>query len=184
MPEPAERMPIEFFQGEHPCVLAPERLLEDCELRTQRRSGPGGQHRNKTSSGVFLLHRPSETVAEATERRSQAQNRDVALERLRFTLAVEVRTKSIFDSAPSELEASFRNRYRGNVKRMNQHNVDKPALLAMLLNDLHAVGGQPSLVARQWKCSTSAIVTLVQSVPTAFALVNRIRNHHQRLPLR
>ncbi|WP_442509720.1 peptide chain release factor family protein [Novipirellula sp. SH528] len=184
MPEPSQRLPIDISSGPHPSLLALEKLLDDCELRTQRRSGPGGQHRNKTSSGAFLLHRPTGVVAEATERRSQAQNRDVALERLRYTLAVEVRTKSVFDEPATEIEAEFRERFRGNIKRMNEHNVDKPAVLALLLNDLHASGGQPSLVAKLWKCSTSAIVTLLQSVPTAFALVNRIRNHHERLPLR
>ncbi|WP_372715562.1 peptide chain release factor-like protein [Novipirellula sp.] len=184
MPEPSQRLPIDINAGPHPSLLSLEKLLEDCELRTQRRSGPGGQHRNKTSSGAFLLHRPTGIVAEATERRSQAQNRDVALERLRYTLAVAYRTKSVFDPPLPDIEAEFRERFCGNVKRMNEHNIDKPAMVALLLNDLHASGGQPSLVAKRWKCSTSAIVTLLQSVPTAFALVNQIRHHHDRLPLR
>ncbi|GAA5506852.1 peptide chain release factor-like protein [Novipirellula caenicola] len=184
MPEPSQRLPIDIHAGLHPSLITPEKLLDDCELRTQRRSGPGGQHRNKTSSGAFLLHRPTAKVAEATEKRSQAQNRDVALERLRYLLAIEVRTTSVFDGPVPEFESEFRERFLGNVKRMNEHNVDKPAVLALLLNDLHATGGQPSLVAKRWKCSTSAIVTMLQSVPPAFALVNRIRHHHDRLPLR
>src|SRR6056297_1478292 len=78
----------------HPAVVDPQDLLTDCDLRTQRRSGPGGQHRNKTSSGVFLEHRPTGLIGEATERRSQHQNRDVALQRLRMRLAVHVRTRA------------------------------------------------------------------------------------------
>ena len=49
--------------------------------------GPGGQHRNKTESGVRLVHRPTGVVVTATERRSQLQNRGAALERLRERLA-------------------------------------------------------------------------------------------------
>jgi protein subunit release factor B len=48
--------------------------------------GPGGQHRNKTESGVRLTHPPTELSVTATERRSQLQNRGVALERLREAL--------------------------------------------------------------------------------------------------
>jgi protein subunit release factor A len=50
-------------------------------------SGPGGQHRNKTESGVRLLHRPTGVLVTATERRSQGQNRGEALKRLRARLA-------------------------------------------------------------------------------------------------
>jgi protein subunit release factor B len=48
--------------------------------------GPGGQHRNKTQSAVRLYHRPSGITVTATERRSQADNRRVAFERLRARL--------------------------------------------------------------------------------------------------
>ena len=99
LPSPVERMPVEMQSAPHPATLASENLLEQCELRTQRRSGPGGQHRNKTSSGAFLLHRPTGIVAEATERRSQAENRDVAFARLRLRLAVEIRSPSVLDGA-------------------------------------------------------------------------------------
>ena len=86
--------------------------LEICGLRTQRRSGPGGQHRNKTSSGAFLHYPPTNTTAEATERRSQSDNRRIALERLRFRLAVEVRSPSPIDGheIPSE-EDKLRKQY-------------------------------------------------------------------------
>jgi len=57
-------------------------LLAQCELSFFVASGPGGQHRNKTESGVRLTHPPTELSVTATERRSQLQNRGVALERL------------------------------------------------------------------------------------------------------
>ncbi len=99
LPATDERMKVTMVKAPHPAVLPGQQLLQQCELRTQRRSGPGGQHRNKTSSGAFLLHTASEIVAEATERRSQPQNRSVALQRLRYRLAIQLRTPSVFDRA-------------------------------------------------------------------------------------
>lgn len=46
-----------------------------------RGSGPGGQHRNKTSTGVRLTHRASGAVGEATDNRSQMVNRTEAFKR-------------------------------------------------------------------------------------------------------
>ena len=61
-------------------------LVAQCEIEFFTAGGPGGQHRNKTESAVRLRHVPTQVVASATERRSQAQNRGVALERLRAAL--------------------------------------------------------------------------------------------------
>jgi protein subunit release factor A len=65
----------------------PDTLLEDCEVTTFRASGPGGQHRNRRESAVRLRHIPTGIVVVATERRSQHQNKAVALERLAARLA-------------------------------------------------------------------------------------------------
>jgi ribosome-associated protein len=62
-------------------------LLAECEEEFFVAGGPGGQHRNKTESGVRLTHRPTELSVTATERRSQSQNRTEALHRLRRGLA-------------------------------------------------------------------------------------------------
>ncbi len=62
-------------------------LAAECDETFFTAGGPGGQHRNKTESGVRLVHRPTGVVVSATERRSQAQNRGAALERLRGRLA-------------------------------------------------------------------------------------------------
>jgi len=66
--------------------------LDDDTLRAQCDEsffvgpGPGGQHRNKTSTAVRLVHRPSGLTVVVTEHRSQWMNRQRALERLRDRL--------------------------------------------------------------------------------------------------
>lgn len=200
IPPPNARIEAFFVTAPHPALLSPETLLLHCDARFQRRSGPGGQHRNKTSSGVFLHHKPTDIVAEATERRSQADNRVAALLRLRYRLAVEVRTMSVLDlwagdrlprDPRSRLEnltdpdsRKLRIQYCGRSLKLRQTNIHKPAVLALVLDDLHAAGGQPSVVASVWSNSTTSIVGLVKSYPPAFAWVNAVRGYHGRGPLK
>jgi protein subunit release factor B len=68
--------------------LPGDRLAAECDEEFFVAGGPGGQHRNKTESGVRLVHRPTGITVTATERRSQAQNRSAALTRLRERLQV------------------------------------------------------------------------------------------------
>ena len=67
-------------------ALDDETLLAACEVSVFIGSGPGGQHRNKTASAVRFVHPATGVTVTATERRSQAQNRSVAVDRLRKAL--------------------------------------------------------------------------------------------------
>jgi len=187
VPSVDELLPLPIVDAPHPSVWAVDELVSKCEIRTQSRSGPGGQHRNRTASGVFITYRPAEITAEATEERNQHRNRSVAVQRLRMVLAVSLRTPSMLLPPPvalDELERVVRERYHRGSLKLNETNEDKPALMALLLNDLHASGGQPSLVGPVWGVSTSRIVTCLKSHPPAMLLVNRIRSHHGRGPLK
>ena len=55
---------------------------DDLKVDTFRSSGAGGQHVNKTESGVRFTHLPTGIVSESTDSRSQHKNREIALQRL------------------------------------------------------------------------------------------------------
>ena len=55
---------------------------DELKIDTFRSSGAGGQHVNKTESGVRFTHLPTGIVSESTDSRSQHKNREIALQRL------------------------------------------------------------------------------------------------------
>ncbi len=70
-------------------VVMPKLEIEDIDVNkadlrvdTFRSSGAGGQHVNKTESGVRFTHLPTGIVAESTDSRSQHKNREIAMGRL------------------------------------------------------------------------------------------------------
>ncbi len=72
---------------EKPAAIDYDALARECNIEFTRAGGPGGQHRNKTETAVRVTHRPSGVVVLAAERRSQARNKALALERLAEKLA-------------------------------------------------------------------------------------------------
>jgi len=65
--------------------------IDDSDIRMEvfRASGAGGQHINKTSSAVRLIHEPTGLVASSQEERSQLQNRERAMGRLTAMIAAK-----------------------------------------------------------------------------------------------
>lgn len=81
--------------------------INDTDIRkdTFRSSGAGGQHVNKTESGVRLTHLPTNTVVECQDGRSQHQNYDQALKVLRARIWDAARAER--DKAISEHRKSL-----------------------------------------------------------------------------
>lgn len=71
--------------------------IKDCEVQTFRGSGPGGQHRNKTDTGVRVKHHPSGAVGEDCSTRSQLDNKRSAFRKMgeSSVFQVWVKTKAL-----------------------------------------------------------------------------------------
>jgi len=154
----------------HPAVLTPEALRAEVQEVHARRSGPGGQHRNKVQTGVVLVHRPTGISAEATERRSQAANRRVALGRLRLRLALEHRTPPL--PVPSPLWLA---RTRGRRIAIAADHEDYPALVAEALDRLHAEGLHMPAAAAALGLTTTQLTRLFRKTAAAWVMLNRLR---------
>jgi hypothetical protein len=162
----------------HPAALDPEALLAACETRFTRRSGPGGQNRNKVETAVILTHRPTGVTAEASERRTQGENLKAALFRLRLNLALQVRRTVEASEPPSGL---WRARCRDGRVAVNPSHDDFPALLAEALDRLHARGDDPKPAAADLGCTPSQLVKLLKDEPRAWLALN---DRRRRLGLR
>lgn len=156
----------------HPALLSIEELLAQCEVRTTKGSGPGGQHRNKTESAIVITHLPTGIVGQASERRSQHENRKVAIERLRIRLALAIRSPFEEDGAPSEL---WRSRQSGKQIHVSESHVDFPAILTEVLNHLEFDQFNIRKTAERLGVTTSQLVKLLKQLPEAFQMVNQRR---------
>ena len=154
----------------HPATWPEEQLLSHCKLAFSRASGPGGQNRNKVETSVQIEYLPNQIIAAASERRTQNENRKVALQRLRCKLAVEVRAPS------QEKKSETWNAYcRDGRIDIAESNYLWPAVLAELIDALSSCDWNLSMAASSLETSSSQIVKVLKKYPPAFSLLNQER---------
>jgi hypothetical protein len=163
---------------EHPAALDPKAFSSQCVTRFTRRSGPGGQNRNKVETAVIVVHGPTGLSAEAAERRSQAENLKTALFRLRVNLAIHFRRPD--RDPPSPLWIS---RCRGGRIVVSPSHDDFPALLAEAIDLLDAHTYDVKTAASALGCSASQLIKLLKCEPRAFQVVNERRKTLELHPL-
>jgi hypothetical protein len=168
----------------HPAGLDPDALAAECDFRTTRRSGPGGQNRNKVETAIILTHRPTGITAEASERRTQAENRRSALFRLRIKLALDLRRR-VATEEPSPYQPSdlWQRRCRGGRIVINPDHDDFPALLAEALDVLAETGYDPRRAALALGCSPSQLIKLLKDESRGLSVVNDHRRQAGLHPL-
>jgi hypothetical protein len=162
-------------------AMSDDALIRQCSVETFRASGPGGQHRNKIESAVRLTHRPTGVAAQAFERRSQHENRILALKRLRATIALRVRRPADPAGTPSPALKAI---LPGAPQRIGPANPKFwPGVQALLDLFVHT-GCSVSETAAALGISTGALVRLLQSSEDLFAECNRLRSERGLRPLR
>ena len=119
---------------------------------------------------VVLVHEPTGMSAEASERRSQQENRVVAIRRLRLALALGHRSRAL--SAPSPL---WRSRVRGGRLVIATTHDDYPALVAEALDQLAARGLEMPPTAVALGVTPSQLAGLFRKEPQAWVMLNRLR---------
>ena len=91
---------------------------EDIEMQVFRSSGAGGQHINKTSSAVRLIHKPTGIVVSCQTERSQFQNRDTCMKMLRSKLVelqMQAHAEKISDIKGVQLKIEWGSHIRSYV---------------------------------------------------------------------
>jgi len=91
---------------------------EDIEMQVYRASGAGGQHVNKTSSAVRLIHKPTGIVVASQQERSQFQNKDNCMKMLRaklIELQMQEKAEKISDLKGVQLKIEWGSQIRSYV---------------------------------------------------------------------
>jgi peptide chain release factor 2 len=105
MPEIDDTIEIEIKEG-------------DLRTDTFTSGGPGGQHQNKTQSGVRLTHIPTGIAAESRTERSQHKNKDLAMQKLKarlYQIEEQKRLGELVNRYDSKGEIAFGSQIRSYV---------------------------------------------------------------------
>ncbi len=151
-------------------------LIRQCAVDRYRASGPGGQHRNKTESAVRLRHTATGVTAIGEDSRSQAENKQHAVRRLRAAIALEVRELVVLDGfAPSLRLAAL---VAGGTDPLGKRTRQTPEYwcgIAELLDLLAAGAAEIGTTAQRLGITTGALSKLLLHDDAVGKVVNEMR---------
>ncbi len=167
--------------GAYPFLLPDdEHFLRQCRIDTYLASGPGGQKRNRTYSAVRATHVRTGLAVIAEESRSQIENKQRALRRLRKALALHIR-----QAAPTGPHESIRHLFDENGPDLiNTKNPRYPLFCATVLDALYCMQGKISEAARQLCLSTGRMNKILARDRDLFIAANQMRQHFGLGPLK
>lgn len=146
-----------------------EELLKLCKIDCIKGSGPGGQKRNKTSSAVVLTMSELDiSVSDCTER-SQFRNRENALKKLKFAIALKLRQQPPPEGICNPLCSIKSDHY--------------PLFAAQLLDFLHDSGFDHKCAAEKCGLTPSAMLKKIHRDPQLWQFVQNQRRSSGRPPL-
>ncbi len=172
----------------HPACWPEDKLLDQCHLSFSRASGPGGQNRNKVETSVQIEYLPAGITAAASERRTQNENRKIAMQRLRCKLAVEIRPTT---ESPASMQSAISNSVSEVWKKycrdgrvaIAEANVEWPSILAEVIGVLCSCDWSIRNAANTLGTTASQLVKLLKKHPPAFAMLNQERRTRGHRPL-
>lgn len=154
-----------------PWELAEDKLLAACRFEAFVASGPGGQKRHKTNAAVRYTHEPTCINAVGQDSRSQRENKIHALRTLRHKLAMEIRREvDLLTFRPPAWLAEY------SGLRMNAKNPLYPALVATVLDVMHATHWRVSSAAATLGVTKSALIRFLFDDPPLWTRVNETRS--------
>jgi len=156
-------------------------LLDQCAVDVFRASGPGGQKRNKTSSAVRLRHEPTGLIVTAAESRSQHENREHALKRLRRQIALTRRSPAGSQSPPDDYLAALE---RDPTLRVNPRHPHFWRIVQYVLDVLDGCEMSVGDAARQLGISTGNLIRFLKKDDHVWAQANQMRQERGLTPLR
>jgi hypothetical protein len=161
--------------------LSDAELLTLCEISAYKGSGPGGQHKNKTNSGVSLKLAVNDQVPSirgvpegrgvldvySCDDRSSHINKLLALKKLRLKIALHVREE------PAE-EIPFA--FPGSSGKISADNKFYPEFIADILDRIKAANGDLDDAAKMWGLSKSALNKIILQDKKVLEAFQKIRS--------